>query len=201
MYVGFFKRLFDIIFSLIGLTVLSPVFFITLVILYFMNNGRVFFLQKRPGLNERIFTIIKFKTMTDSTDKNGNLLPESIRITKMGSLIRKYSIDEIPQLINVLAGNMSLIGPRPLLVDYLTIYNKFQRKRHLVRPGITGLAQVNGRNSVSWEQRFKDDVYYVENLSFLLDIKILIKTLQKIKGNDVSPVNGIVMERFNGNYE
>lgn len=201
MYKHFFKRLFDIIGSITGLIILSPILVTTFIILLVANKGKVFYLQKRPGRCERIFTIIKFKTMCDTKDQKGNLLSESERITIVGKFIRKFSIDEIPQLINVLIGDMSLIGPRPLLTDYLLLYNDFQRKRHMVRPGISGWAQINGRNAVTWEDRFKYDIYYVENLSFSLDFKIIFKTLKKITGNDVSPINGVVMERFNGNYE
>jgi undecaprenyl phosphate N,N'-diacetylbacillosamine 1-phosphate transferase len=195
------KRLVDIIGSITALVLVFPIFCITFILLLIANKGDVFFLQKRPGRGERIFTIIKFKTMRDTKDEMGSLLPESERITIVGSYIRKYSIDEMPQLINVLIGDMSLIGPRPLLTDYLILYNNFQRKRHLVRPGITGWAQVNGRNTVTWDQRFNNDVFYVENISFTLDLKILIMTFKKITGNDVSPLDGVVMERFNGNYE
>ncbi len=201
MYKLFFKRLFDIVGSITGLIILSPILFTMILLLVFANKGKVFFLQKRPGRGERIFTIIKLKTMRDTRDQKGNLLSESDRITIVGKYIRKFSIDEIPQLINVLIGDMSLIGPRPLLTDYLLLYNDFQRKRHIVRPGITGLAQVNGRNAVTWEDRFKYDIYYVENISFSLDFKIIFKTFKKITGNDVSPIDGVVMERFNGNYE
>ena len=201
MYKLFFKRLFDIVGSITGLIILSPILFTMILLLVFANKGKVFFLQKRPGRGERIFTIIKLKTMRDTRDQMGNLLSESERITIVGKYIRKFSIDEIPQLINVLIGDMSLIGPRPLLTDYLILYNDFQRKRHIVRPGITGLAQVNGRNAVTWEDRFKYDIYYVENVSFSLDFKIIFKTFKKITGNDVSPIDGVVMERFNGNYE
>lgn len=201
MYKLFFKRLFDIVGSITGLIILSPILVITVLLLVVANKGNVFFLQKRPGRGERIFTIIKFKTMRDTKDQKGILLSESERITIVGKYIRKFSIDEIPQLINVLIGDMSLIGPRPLLTDYLLLYNDFQRKRHMVRPGITGWAQINGRNAVTWEERFKYDIYYVENISFSLDFKIIFKTLKKITGNDVSPIDGVVMERFNGNYE
>lgn len=201
MYKLFFKRLFDIVGSIAGLIILSPILVITVLLLVVANKGNVFFLQKRPGRGERIFTIIKFKTMRDTKDQKGILLSESERITIVGKYIRKFSIDEIPQLINVLIGDMSLIGPRPLLTDYLLLYNDFQRKRHMVRPGITGWAQINGRNAVTWEERFKYDIYYVENISFSLDFKIIFKTLKKITGNDVSPIDGVVMERFNGNYE
>ncbi|MBN8664307.1 MAG: sugar transferase [Chitinophagales bacterium] len=201
MYKLFFKRLFDIVGSITGLIILSPILVITVLLLVVANKGNVFFLQKRPGRGERIFTIIKFKTMRDTKDQKGILLSESERITIVGKYIRKFSIDEIPQLINVLIGDMSLIGPRPLLTDYLLLYNDFQRKRHMVRPGITGWAQINGRNAVTWEERFKYDIYYVENISFSLDFKIIFKTFKKITGNDVSPIDGVVMERFNGNYE
>lgn len=201
MYKYFFKRLFDIVGSIIGLIILFPILVTTFILLVVANKGEVFYLQKRPGRGERIFAIIKFKTMLDTKDQEGNLLPESQRITIVGKYIRRFSIDEIPQLMNVLIGDMSLIGPRPLLTDYLLLYNDFQRKRHMVRPGITGWAQVNGRNAVTWEDRFKYDIYYVENITFYLDIKIIIKTLKKITGNDVSPIDGVVMERFNGNYE
>jgi len=187
--------------SITGLIILSPILVITVLLLVVANKGNVFFLQKRPGRGERIFTIIKFKTMRDTKDQKGILLSESERITIVGKYIRKFSIDEIPQLINVLIGDMSLIGPRPLLTDYLLLYNDFQRKRHMVRPGITGWAQINGRNAVTWEERFKYDIYYVENISFSLDFKIIFKTFKKITGNDVSPIDGVVMERFNGNYE
>jgi lipopolysaccharide/colanic/teichoic acid biosynthesis glycosyltransferase len=201
MYKYYFKRLFDIIGSITGLIILSPILITTFILLLVANKGKVFFLQKRPGRFERVFTIIKFKTMSDTKDQKGNPLSELERITIVGKYIRKFSIDEIPQLINVLIGDMSLIGPRPLLTDYLLLYNDFQRKRHMVRPGISGWAQINGRNAVTWEDRFKYDIYYVENLSFSLDFQIIFKTLKKITGNDVSPINGVVMERFNGNYE
>ncbi len=201
MYKLFFKRLFDIVGSITGLIILSPILVITVLLLVVANKGNVFFLQKRPGRGERIFTIIKFKTMRDTKDQKGILLSESERITIVGKYIRKFSIDEIPQLINVLIGDMSLIGPRPLLTEYLLLYNDFQRKRHMVRPGITGWAQINGRNAVTWEERFKYDIYYVENISFSLDFKIIFKTFKKISGYDVSPIDGVVMERFNGNYE
>lgn len=201
MYKLFFKRLFDIVGAITGLIVFSPILITTFLLLVVANKGKVFFLQKRPGRGERIFTIIKFKTMHDSKDQKGNLLSESERISIVGKYIRKFSIDEIPQLINVLFGDMSLIGPRPLLTDYLLLYNDFQRKRHMVRPGISGWAQINGRNAVTWEDRFNYDIYYVENISFSLDLKIMFKTFKKIMGNDVTPINGVVMERFNGNYE
>jgi len=201
MYKILFKRLFDIVGSITGLLILSPILVTTFLFLVVANKGKVFFLQKRPGRGERLFTIIKFKTMSDTKDQKGYLLSESERITIVGKYIRKFSIDEIPQLINVLIGDMSLIGPRPLLADYLLLYDDFQRRRHMVRPGITGWAQTNGRNAITWEDRFKYDIYYVENISFSLDFKIIINTFKKITGNDVTPVDGVVMERFKGNYE
>lgn len=174
------KRLMDIIFSLLGLLVLSPVFMIIVVVLLFFNNGKPFFFQKRPGKNEKIFRIIKFKTMNDKKDENGELLPFNQRITKTGAFIRKYSLDEIPQLLNVLKGDMSVIGPRPLLVQYLPLYNNWQKKRHNVKPGITGWAQVQGRNAITWKRKFELDVWYTENISFLLDMKILLLTIKKV---------------------
>lgn len=196
-----FKRFFDIMISVVALIILSPVLLLTIVLLIIVNQGKVFYLQKRPGCNERLFIIIKFKTMLDTRNENGVLLPDEERISFFGKYIRKFSIDEIPQFFNVLKGDMSIVGPRPLLTDYLAHYNDFQRKRHLVKPGITGWAQVNGRNAVTWEERFNHDIYYVENISFILDFKILIKTFSKIAGNDVSPLDGAIMKRFNGNYD
>lgn len=180
MYKIFFKRVLDVLISVLGLMLLSPFFIIVLLLLIINNNGKPFFFQKRPGKNERIFEVIKFKTMNDRKDTNGNFLPDSERLTKVGEFIRKTSLDEIPQLINVLKGDMSLIGPRPLLPDYLDLYNEDQKKRHNVKPGITGWAQVNGRNTISWVKKFEYDVWYVENQSFLLDLKIFFKTFLKV---------------------
>jgi lipopolysaccharide/colanic/teichoic acid biosynthesis glycosyltransferase len=180
MYKLFFKPLLDFILSLLGLIISSPLFLIVFIALLFANKGKVFFLQNRPGKNEEIFKIIKFRTMNDKRDAHGNLLPDVERLTKIGKLVRKTSLDEIPQLINVLLGNMSLIGPRPLLPEYLPLYNDFQKKRHLIKPGITGWAQINGRNAVEWERKFMFDVWYVENLSFLLDLQIMFLTLKKV---------------------
>ena len=173
MYKSFFKRLFEFLAAFFGLLVLSPLFIVVMIGLYVANQGKPFFFQARPGLNERIFKIIKFKTMNDKKDAQGNLLPDADRLTKIGAFVRKTSLDEIPQLMNVLKGDMSLIGPRPLLVQYLPLYNAEQKKRHNVRPGITGWAQVNGRNAISWQQKFEYDVCYVNHISLLLDIKIL----------------------------
>jgi undecaprenyl phosphate N,N'-diacetylbacillosamine 1-phosphate transferase len=174
------KPLLDVIGATLGFIVLLPIFIIVIVMLFFLNQGKTFYLQKRPGKNEEIFSIIKFKTMSDKKDASGNLLSPSLRITKTGQFMRKYSLDEIPQLINVIKGDMSIIGPRPLLMDYLSLYNDYQKQRHKVKPGITGWAQVKGRNAISWEQKFEYDVWYVKNLSFLLDLKILFLTLYKV---------------------
>ena len=180
MYKIFFKPLLDFVLSLLGLIISSPIFLIVFIALLLANKGKVFFLQKRPGKNEEIFKIIKFRTMNDKKDAHGNLLPDEERLTTIGKLVRKTSLDEIPQLINVLLGNMSLIGPRPLLPEYLPLYNDVQKKRHLIKPGITGWAQINGRNAVEWEKKFMFDVWYVENMSFLLDLQIMFLTLKKV---------------------
>ncbi len=180
MYKNFFKRLFDLTAAVVGFLLISPVFLIVMVGLYFANKGKPFFFQVRPGKDERLFQIIKFKTMTDGKDATGNLLPDAERLTALGSFVRKTSLDEIPQLLNVIKGDMSLIGPRPLLLQYLPLYNTVQKRRHEVRPGITGWAQVNGRNAISWEQKFEYDVWYVDHLSLALDVKILISTVKKV---------------------
>lgn len=180
MYKIFFKPLLDFVLSLLGIIVTSPIFLIVFIALLFANRGKVFFLQNRPGKNEEIFKIIKFRTMNDKKDAHGNLLPDVERLTAIGKLVRKTSLDELPQLINVLLGNMSLIGPRPLLPEYLPLYNEVQKKRHLIKPGITGWAQINGRNAVEWDKKFMFDIWYVENVSFLLDLKIMFITLKKV---------------------
>ena len=184
MYTRFFKRILDFLATLIALLLLSPVIIILIILLMFANNGKPFFFQKRPGKNEKTFTIIKFKTMKDPKVKGGELINQAQRITKVGAFVRKTSLDELLQLINVLKGDMSIVGPRPLLIEYLPLYNKEQARRHLVKPGITGWAQVNGRNAVSWEERFAFDVWYVDQLSFSTDIKILLKTIQKVYNRD-----------------
>ena len=184
MYTRFFKRTIDIIISLIALLLLSPVIIILIILMMLANNGKPFFFQKRPGKNEKTFTIIKFKTMKDPKVKGGELVNQAQRITKVGAFVRKTSLDELLQLINVLKGDMSIVGPRPLLIQYLPLYNKEQARRHLVKPGITGWAQVNGRNAVSWEERFALDVWYVDHISFSTDLKILLKTIQKIFNRD-----------------
>ena len=202
MYKNFFKRVIDFFASLFGLILLSPIFIIVTIGLYFANNGKPFFFQKRPGKNEKIFSIVKFKTMNDKKDENGNLLSDSERLTKIGSFVRKTSLDEIPQLINVLKGDMSLIGPRPLLIQYLPLYNETQKRRHEVKPGITGWAQINGRNAISWKQKFEYDVWYVDNISLLLDIKILFLTIKKVVVREgISQEGQATMEYFKGNEE
>jgi undecaprenyl phosphate N,N'-diacetylbacillosamine 1-phosphate transferase len=201
MYKDFFKRIIDFLLVLIGIVIMSPILIIITVFLYFSNNGKPFFIQKRPGKNGKVFEIIKFKTMNDKTDSEGVLLSDNLRLTKLGSIVRKTSFDEIPQLFNVLKGEMSLIGPRPLLTDYYHLYNDFQNRRHEVRPGITGWAQVNGRNAISWDKKFEYDVWYVDNLSFLLDCKIILKTIIKVvKSEGVNPENDSFTEPFNGNF-
>lgn len=180
MYKNFIKRFLDILVALVGLLFLSPIFILVTIGLYFANQGKPFFFQERPGLNDKIFKIIKFKTMNDQKDAKGNLLSDAERLTPIGAFVRKTSLDEIPQLINVLKGDMSLIGPRPLRTYYLPLYNEVQKTRHNVRPGITGWAQVNGRNAISWTKKFELDVYYVNNISFALDLKIFFLTIKKV---------------------
>ncbi|HAY3507561.1 sugar transferase [Elizabethkingia anophelis] len=180
MYKYFFKRLLDIVVSISVLIIFSPIFIIVLICLFIANSGKPFFFQERPGKGEKLFRIIKFKTMNDKKDDDGNLLPDAKRLTKVGSFVRKTSLDELPQLINVFIGDMSLIGPRPLLIKYLPYYKEEERLRHSVRPGITGWAQVNGRNTVKWDDRLALDVIYVKNLSFMMDVKIIWKTIMKV---------------------
>lgn len=200
MYKHFLKRIFDFLAAFFGLLVLSPLFLVVTVALFFANRGKPFFFQARPGKNEKIFKIVKFKSMNDKKDPQGNLLPDAERLTPVGSFVRKTSLDEIPQLINVLKGDMSLIGPRPLLVQYLPLYDDFQKRRHEVRPGITGWAQVNGRNALSWEDKFERDVWYVDHLSFGLDIKILFLTVKKVFVREgISQDGQATMEAFKGN--
>ncbi|NAS12359.1 sugar transferase [Poritiphilus flavus] len=199
MYVRFFKRLLDIVLSSVLLLLLSPVL-IVVSLLLLLAQGSILFSQSRPGKNEKIFKITKFKSMTDERGPDNELLPDEERLTRIGQFVRKTSLDEIPQLFNVLKGEMSLIGPRPLLVSYLPLYNERQKKRHLVRPGITGWAQVNGRNAISWDQKFEYDVWYVENISFSLDMKILWLTFLKVlKREGISSGTSATMEFFTGN--
>lgn len=201
MYKSFFKRIFDIIISAGALIILFPVYLFLIVSLYFANkDAGVFFVQLRPGKKEQLFKLVKFKTMTDQRNKKGILLPDSERLTKIGKFIRSTSLDELPQFMSVLKGDMSLIGPRPLLVHYLPLYNKRQAKRHNVRPGITGWAQVNGRNKISWQEKFELDVYYVENISLNLDFKIFFLTIKKVfRREGINAVNNLSMEEFKGN--
>jgi undecaprenyl phosphate N,N'-diacetylbacillosamine 1-phosphate transferase len=199
MYRELCKPFFDIISALIGLILLFPIFLVVTVFLFFANDGKPFFFQLRPGKGGNIFKIIKFKTMNDRKDAEGNLLPDSDRLTKVGSFVRKTSLDEIPQLLNVVIGDMSIVGPRPLLTTYLHLYSDFQNRRHEVKPGITGWAQVNGRNSISWDKKFELDVWYVDHISFLLDLKILFKTVQKvIKSDGINAADSTTIEPFQG---
>lgn len=200
MYKHFFKRFLDILIGLIGVLVFSPFFVIIFILLMYNNKGTPFFFQKRPGKNQKIFKVIKFKTMNDKKDTKGNLLPDDVRLTKLGKLIRKTSLDELPQIFNLLKGDMSIIGPRPLLPEYLELYNERQQKRHDVKPGISGWAQVNGRNTISWRQKFEYDVWYVENLSFLLDVKIFFLTFLKVfKSEGINRTGEATITRFKGN--
>lgn len=200
MYRRFFKRLIDIVLATLLLVVTLPFSLTAAVLLAIANQGKIFFIQERPGLHDRPFRIIKFKTMNDRRGTDGQLMSDAVRLTKAGRLVRRTSVDELPQLINVLRGDISLIGPRPLLTEYLPLYNESQRRRHEVRPGITGWAQVNGRNMISWEKKFEYDVYYVDNLSLGLDVKIFFLTILKIlKGEGISAENNATMEKFRGN--
>ncbi|MBI1184870.1 lipid carrier--UDP-N-acetylgalactosaminyltransferase [bacterium] len=199
MYRLFFKRIFDILISLLVLVIVSPLFILTIVLLLFQNNGKPFFYQSRPGKNHKEFKIIKFKSMNDKRGADGKLLPDIERMTPLGKFVRKLSIDELPQLFNVLKGEMSLIGPRPLLFKYIELYSPEQNRRHEVMPGITGLAQVKGRNSISWAEKFEYDIFYVNNLSLWLDIKILVLTFLKvIKTEGVNQSDTRPMEPFDG---
>lgn len=201
MYRHFVKRVFDFCVVLAVLCIIWPILLIITLWLHFANKGAgIFFMQERPGKDGRIFKVIKYKTMTDERDTDGNLLPDEVRLTKIGKFVRSTSIDELPQLINVLKGDMALIGPRPLLVRYLPLYSKEQARRHEVRPGITGWAQVNGRNAISWTKKFELDVWYVDHCSFLLDLKIIGLTLKKVFVREgISSDTSVTMEVFTGN--
>lgn len=201
LYSNFFKRLVDIIFSGGALIVLFPIILILWVWLTYANKGAgAFFFQERPGKDAKIFKVVKFKTMTDERDENGNLLPDELRLTKVGKFVRSTSLDELPQLWNILKGDMSLIGPRPLLPEYLPLYSQEQARRHDVRPGLSGWAQINGRNSISWRQRFEYDVWYVDNLSLWLDMKIIFLTIKKVFIREgINSATSATMEDFNGN--
>jgi len=200
LYRIFFKRLIDLVVSLTGLLILSPLLVIIIILLFVVNRSRVFFIQSRPGIHSKIFKIIKFKTMNDKRDENGKLLPDSVRLTPIGGLVRKTSLDEVPQLLNVIWGDMSLVGPRPLLIEYLPLYSEEQSRRHEAKPGITGWAQVNGRNAITWEQKFKYDVWYVDHQTFALDMKIIRMTILKtFKSEGISQQGHVTMHKFEGN--
>lgn len=201
MYKHFFKRFFDFWISLIVLICISPIFLVITIWLHFANKGTgVFFFQERPGKGGKIFKVIKYKTMTDERDANGELLPDEVRLTKVGKFVRSTSIDELPQLINVLKGDMALIGPRPLLVQYLPLYSPEQARRHEVRPGISGWAQCHGRNAISWKQKFEYDVWYVDHVSLMTDLKVIWITMMKVlKRDGISQEGNATMEVFNGN--
>jgi len=184
LYRHFFKRLFDVIISIIILLLFLPVLFILLILMFLTGHRRFFFVQHRPGYKEKVFALIKLRTMTEAIDVNGKFLPDEMRLTSFGKFLRKSSLDEIPQFWNVLKGEMSIIGPRPLLMEYLPMYSTEEKKRHAVKPGITGWAQVNGRNSISWESKFALDLWYVSNLSFLLDLRIVFLTIKKVIKKD-----------------
>lgn len=202
MYRSFFKRFIDFIITVLGLLIISPLLLLITLLLFFSNKGKPFFYQDRPGKDGRVFRLLKFKTMNDKRDARGRLLPDADRLTRVGRIIRSLSLDELPQLWNVLKGDMSLVGPRPLLIRYLPRYNARQARRHEVRPGITGWAQVNGRNAISWEDKFEYDVYYVDNLSFLLDVKIFWLTILKvIKREGINNTVDQTMSEFMGDKQ
>lgn len=199
MYEKYIKRLLDFIISLVTLVILSPIFLVIAILVRIKLGSPVIFKQQRPGKNEKIFILYKFRTMTDKKDEEGNLLPDSERLTKFGKTLRSTSLDELPELFNILKGEMAIVGPRPLLVEYLPLYNKEQKHRHDVRPGLTGLAQVNGRNSLSWDEKFNDDIKYVRNITFINDIKLFFKTIIKVlKREGISQENNVTMEKFKG---
>lgn len=199
MYKNYLKRLFDFFLSTIGFIIISPIFLNVVILLTIANKGKPFFFQLRPGKNEKIFKVIKFKTMTDKKGSDGELFPDSERLTAIGSFVRKTSLDEIPQLLNVIMGDMSLIGPRPLLIQYLPLYSETQKRRHEVRPGISGWAQVNGRNTISWEQKFEYDVWYVDHLTFIIDIKIIFMTILKVfRSEGINAKGQATIKAFNG---
>ena len=200
IYKKYFKRPMDFILSLCAIIVLSPIMLIIAVLVRIKLGSPVIFRQKRPGLNEKIFTMYKFRTMTDERDENGELLPDSVRLTKFGKLLRSTSLDELPELFNILKGDMSVVGPRPLLVEYLPLYNEHQKRRHEVRPGLSGLAQISGRNAITWEEKFDFDVKYVDNISFIGDWKIILLTLKKaFMREGINSGNAATMEYFTGN--
>ena len=199
MYAKYFKRVLDFLLSLIAIIILSPVLLIIAILVRTKLGSPVLFKQERPGKNEKIFTLYKFRTMTDKKDEKGNLLPDEDRLTKFGKILRSTSLDELPELFNILKGDMSIVGPRPLLVEYLELYNEEQKHRHDVRPGLTGLAQISGRNSISWEEKFKDDIKYVNKVTFINDVKIILKTIVKVfKREGISQEGNATIEKFTG---
>lgn len=202
MYRHFFKRFFDFVLSLIAIIILSPVYIIVAILVRVKLGSPVIFTQERPGKDEKIFKMYKFRSMTSETDEEGNLLPDEVRLTSFGKKLRSTSLDELPELFNILKGDMSIVGPRPLLVKYLPLYNDFQKHRHDVRPGLTGWAQVNGRNAISWEDKFRLDVEYTKKCSFLLDLKILFMTVSSVlKKEGISSDTSVTMDEFMGNEE
>lgn len=202
MYAKYFKRILDFILSLIAIIVLSPVFLIIAILVKIKLGSPIIFKQERPGKDEKIFTLYKFRTMTDEKDENGNLLPDEKRLTKFGKTLRSTSLDELPELFNILKGDMAIVGPRPLLKEYLPLYNEEQKHRHDVKPGLTGFAQISGRNSLSWEEKFNDDIIYIKKITFINDIKILFKTVLKVlKREGISQGENATMEKFKGTVE
>ncbi len=200
MYKKYIKRIIDIILSLLALIILSPLIIIIGISVRIKIGKPIIFKQKRPGKNEKIFILYKFRTMTEEKDEYGNLLPDEKRLTKFGKFLRSTSLDELPELFNILKGDMSIVGPRPLLVEYLPLYNEKQKHRHDVRPGLTGLAQINGRNSITWNKKFKEDIEYVNNITFMLDAKIVFKTVAKvIKKEGINQDENTTMKKFTGN--
>ena len=202
MYKKYFKRILDFVLSLLALIVLMPVMLIIYILVRIKLGKPVIFKQQRPGKDEKIFTLYKFRTMTDERDEKGNLLPDSQRLTKFGKFLRSTSLDELPELVNIIKGDMSIVGPRPLLVEYLELYNEEQKHRHDVRPGLTGLAQINGRNAITWEEKFKDDIEYINKITIVNDAKIILKTIGKVfKREGISGANCDTMQKFEGSKE
>lgn len=202
MYVKYMKRVLDFLLSLIVFIVLMPIMIVIYLLVRVKLGKPAIFKQERPGKDERIFTLYKFRTMTDEKDENGRLLPDEKRLTKFGKFLRSTSLDELPELVNIIKGDMAIVGPRPLLVEYLSLYNEEQKHRHDVRPGLTGLAQISGRNAISWEEKFKEDIEYIHKITFLRDVKIIIKTIGKVlKKEGISSKNTETMEKFKGNKE
>lgn len=200
MYAKYIKRILDLICSLIAFIILFPLLLIIGICVRIKLGKPIIFKQDRPGKNEKIFKLYKFRTMTDEKDKEGNLLPDEMRLTKFGQFLRSTSLDELPELINIIKGDMSIVGPRPLLVEYLPLYNEEQKHRHDVRPGLTGLAQINGRNTLTWNEKFNEDIKYINKITFLNDIKIILKTIKKVfKREGISQIGNATTEKFEGN--